>query len=83
MDIAGHVSRQMLARYSHIRMDAKRKALEAILRKPGSRVDASTSGNQNSNNSVPPGSEQRPLSHRPHVLRFRRAGSQVAGKALR
>jgi integrase len=34
MDIAGHVSRQMLARYSHIRMDAKRKALESIVRKP-------------------------------------------------
>jgi integrase len=34
MDIAGHVSRQMLARYSHIRMDAKRKALEAIVNKP-------------------------------------------------
>jgi len=34
MDIAGHVSRQMLARYSHIRMDAKRKALEAIVKKP-------------------------------------------------
>jgi integrase len=30
MDIAGHVSRQMLARYSHIRMDAKRQALEAV-----------------------------------------------------
>jgi len=27
MDIAGHVSRQMLSRYSHIRMEAKRKAL--------------------------------------------------------
>jgi len=34
MDIAGHVSRQMLARYSHIRMDAKRKALEGIVSKP-------------------------------------------------
>ena len=34
MDIAGHVSRQMLARYSHIRMEAKRKALEAIVSKP-------------------------------------------------
>jgi integrase len=34
MDIAGHVSRQMLARYSHIRMEAKRNALEAIVRKP-------------------------------------------------
>jgi hypothetical protein len=34
MDIAGHVSRQMLARYSHIRMEAKRKALEGIVTKP-------------------------------------------------
>jgi hypothetical protein len=33
MDIAGHVSRQM-ARYSHIRMEAKRTALEAIEAKP-------------------------------------------------
>jgi integrase len=30
MDIAGHVSPQMLKRYSHIRMQAKRNALEAI-----------------------------------------------------
>jgi integrase len=30
MEIAGHVSRQMLARYSHIRMEAKRKALAGI-----------------------------------------------------
>lgn len=30
MDIAGHVSRQMLARYSHIRMEAKRRALESV-----------------------------------------------------
>jgi hypothetical protein len=34
MDIAGHVFRQMLARYSHIRMDAKRKALESIVSNP-------------------------------------------------
>src|SRR6185436_18144094 len=34
MDIAGHVSRQMLVRYSHIRMDAKRKALDAIGTQP-------------------------------------------------
>jgi integrase len=34
MDIAGHVSKQMLARYSHIRMEAKRAALEAISSKP-------------------------------------------------
>ena len=30
MDIAGHVSRSMLKRYSHMRMKAKREALEAI-----------------------------------------------------
>jgi integrase len=30
-DIAGHVSKQMLKHYSHIRMEAKRKALESIL----------------------------------------------------
>jgi integrase len=30
MEIAGHVSRQMLARYSHIRMEAKRRALESV-----------------------------------------------------
>jgi hypothetical protein len=32
--LAGHLSRQMLARYSHIRMEAKRKALEGIVSKP-------------------------------------------------
>ena len=30
MSIAGHVSRRMLERYSHIRLEAKRQALEAI-----------------------------------------------------
>ncbi len=30
MSITGHVSRKMLEHYSHIRMDAKRKALDAI-----------------------------------------------------
>ena len=32
-DIAGHVSRQMLKHYSHIRMQAKREALEAVWKK--------------------------------------------------
>ena len=30
MSIAGHVSRAMLSRYSHVRMEAKRRALEGI-----------------------------------------------------
>src|SRR5690349_11017372 len=33
MDIAGHVSRQMLKHYSHIRMKAKREALDAVGKK--------------------------------------------------
>ena len=33
MDIAGHVSKQMLKHYSHIRMEAKRNALDTIVRK--------------------------------------------------
>ena len=31
MDIAGHISKQMLKHYSHIRMEAKRKALESVV----------------------------------------------------
>ena len=34
MNIAGHVSKQMLRHCSHIRMKAKRNALEAVV-KPG------------------------------------------------
>ena len=30
MTIAGHASRAMLSRYSHVRMDAKRRALDEI-----------------------------------------------------
>ena len=34
MSIAGHVSREMLEHYSHIRMQAKRDAVAALERKP-------------------------------------------------
>ena len=40
MDIAGHVSKQMLKHYSHIRMEAKRSALEAIVRKSSTANDS-------------------------------------------
>ena len=40
-DIAGHVAKQMLKHYSHIRMEAKRRALEAIVTKP----DLNVAGN--------------------------------------
>jgi hypothetical protein len=33
MSIAGHVPRAMLSRYSHIRTEAKRRALEDVERK--------------------------------------------------
>lgn len=38
MDIAGHVTRQMLRHYSHIRMQARREALEAVLQKQQARA---------------------------------------------
>ncbi len=34
MDIAGHVSARMLRRYSHIQLDAKRAAIEALSNRP-------------------------------------------------
>jgi hypothetical protein len=35
MSIAGHVSRAMLSRYSHVRMEAKRRALDEIATRQG------------------------------------------------
>jgi len=35
MAIAGHVSRRMLERYSHVRMEAKRKAVEVLSKGTG------------------------------------------------
>jgi Phage integrase family len=43
MAIAGHVSRRMLERYSHVRMEAKRTALEALaVRAPKRRIMTQT-----------------------------------------
>ena len=47
-NIAGHVSKQMLKHYSHIRMEAKRKALEAIVQPSG----LSKAGNSESASAV-------------------------------
>jgi hypothetical protein len=33
MSITGHVSRAMLSRYSHVRMEAKRRALDEIAKR--------------------------------------------------
>ena len=35
MAIAGHVSRRMLERYSHVRMEAKRKAVDSLAKSTG------------------------------------------------
>ena len=40
MGIAGHVSKKMLQHYSHVRMEAKRNALDALLMKPIQRGDS-------------------------------------------
>jgi integrase len=40
-DIAGHVSQRMLKHYSHIRMEAKRRALESIATKPAKTQESS------------------------------------------
>lgn len=39
MSIAGHVSRAMLSRYSHVRMEAKRRALDEIAARQGAADD--------------------------------------------
>jgi len=55
-DIAGHVSKQMLKHYSHIRMAAKRTAFESIVVKKATSptVDAPTFGNSDSVPTKPP-----------------------------
>jgi hypothetical protein len=40
MSIAGHVSRKMLAHYSHVRLDAKRNALDALTMGRGKDADS-------------------------------------------
>jgi hypothetical protein len=40
MSIAGHVSRAMLSRYSHVRMEAKRRALDEIAARQRGRREA-------------------------------------------
>jgi hypothetical protein len=40
MGIAGHVSRKMLQHYSHVRLEAKRNALDALSMKPAQQGDS-------------------------------------------
>jgi integrase len=41
-DMAGHVSKQMLKHYSHIRMEAMKRALAALVVKPAAEAENST-----------------------------------------
>jgi integrase len=51
MSIAGHVSRKMLAHYSHVRLDAKRNALDALTMRRGKQTDSErTSKGYDTNN---------------------------------
>lgn len=55
MAIAGHVSRRMLERYSHVRMEAKRTALEALA------VSTKTAGYDTNHDTNHPGVTARPV----------------------
>lgn len=46
MSIAGHVSRRMLERYSHVRMEAKRNAMETLAK--GTRIEGYDTNNDTS-----------------------------------
>jgi integrase len=45
-DLAGHVSKQMLRDYSHIRMKAKRQAVDALLAKPAAEEPKAVAANE-------------------------------------
>jgi hypothetical protein len=47
MDIAGHVSTRMLRRYSHIQLEAKRAAIQALSNRPQIVTSAGASGGAN------------------------------------
>jgi len=51
--LAGHVSRKMLERYSHIRLEAKRATIQALSDRPAERANpARTSQNTSQNGGV-------------------------------
>ena len=58
MSIAGHVSRKMLAHYSHVRLDAKRNALDALTMGRGKQADSqrTTRGYDTNNDTKVPSS---------------------------
>jgi integrase len=51
-DLAGHVSKQMLKHYSHIRMEAKRRAVAALVKKPAAPAEGEVVGFGNAKESA-------------------------------
>jgi integrase len=56
MAIAGHVSRQMLEHYSHVRLDLKRKALDGLSTR-GSGLEGKPTGYDTNYDTMPPSGE--------------------------
>jgi hypothetical protein len=66
MSIAGHVSKKMLAHYSHVRLEAKRGALDALTMGRGKKGNAgSTSKGYDTSNDTKVPSSSIPM---PHVI---------------
>jgi integrase len=61
--IAGHVSRQMLEHYSHVRLDLKRKALDGLATRKGNLEDKQTGYDTNYDTTQPSGEGYRSLSY--------------------
>jgi hypothetical protein len=64
MAIAGHVSRQMLGHYSHVRLDLKRKALDTLSTNRSS-LEGKRAGYDTNHDTMPPlGKSNHDLSYR-------------------
>jgi len=63
MAIAGHVSRQMLEHYSHVRLDLKRKALDGLATRRSNSEGNPTGYDTNYNTTQPSGETDRDVSY--------------------
>jgi integrase len=63
MAIAGHVSRQMLEHYSHVRLDLKRKALDGLATRKGNSESKPVGYDTNYDTTQPSGESDRDVSY--------------------
>ena len=82
--ISGHLSRRMLEHYSHIRIDAKRQALDALDVQRGARLPqtATASGGANDDRNRRRSSRSPTTSRHSHVTVCFCSGSPPSGKLL-